>query len=214
MIVPLGDWVLETACREIRDWEQEGLGSYRIAINLSARQFTQQALGERIEAILAATGLAPGRLELEITESVLMEDADLTAEILQRLKQLGVTIAIDDFGTGYSSLAYLKAFPVNKLKIDRSFVRDIVSDPNDAAIVSAIISMARSMGLVTIAEGVETEAQRDFLMAQGCQELQGYLFGRPMNASAVRSFFGGQDGTGGAVSGNAKQMPLPSATIQ
>lgn len=214
LIVPLGDWVLETACREVRDWEQEGLGSYRIAVNLSARQFTQQALGERIEAVLAATGLAPGRLELEITESVLMEDADLTAGILQRLKQLGVTIAIDDFGTGYSSLAYLKAFPVNKLKIDRSFVRDIVSDPNDAAIVSAIISMARSMGLVTIAEGVESEAQRDFLMAQGCQELQGYLFGRPMSASAVRSFFGGQDGPGGAVSGSAKQMPLPSATIQ
>lgn len=187
LIVPLGNWVLETACAEIRNWELAGLGQYRIAVNLSARQFTQDGLREHIDAVLAATGLAAERLELEITESVLMDDVELTAGILQRLKQRGMRIAIDDFGTGYSSLAYLKTFPVNRLKIDRSFVRDIVSDPNDAAIVSAIISMALSMGLETIAEGVESDAQKNFLMERGCHELQGYLIGRPMSATAART---------------------------
>ncbi|KAB2928396.1 MAG: EAL domain-containing protein [Dechloromonas sp.] len=190
LIVPLGDWVLETACAEVRAWERDGLGEHRIAVNLSARQFTQHELGTRVDAILAANHLSAGRLELEITESVLMEDAERTVDILRQLKRRGICIAIDDFGTGYSSLAYLKAFPVDKLKIDRSFVRDIVVDPNDAAIVAAIISMARSMGLATIAEGVESEGQRNFLTAQGCQALQGYLFGRPMSAADARHWMG------------------------
>lgn len=187
LILPIGDWVLATALNELRHWDDAGLGRCCIAVNLSGRQFRQHLLGERIEALLAAAGLTPDRLELEITESVLMEDADAASAILGRLKRHGVRIAIDDFGTGYSSLAYLKSFPINKLKIDRSFVRDIVTDPNDAAIVSAIISMARSMGLGTIAEGVESEEQRDFLLSRGCSEIQGYLLGKPMPAAEARA---------------------------
>jgi diguanylate cyclase (GGDEF)-like protein/PAS domain S-box-containing protein len=190
LILPLGEWVLATACAEIRRWEDAGLGRYNIGVNLSARQFRQQALGERIEATLAATGLAPDRLELEITESVLMEDADAATAILRKLKRRGVRMAIDDFGTGYSSLAYLKAFPIDKLKIDRSFVRDIATDPNDAAIVSAIISMARSMGLTTIAEGVESEKQQAFLLEKGCAEIQGYLLGKPMPGDEAMALLG------------------------
>lgn len=194
LILPIGDWVLATALNELRHWDDAGLGRCCIAVNLSGRQFRQHLLGERIEALLAAAGLTPDRLELEITESVLMEDADAASAILGRLKRHGVRIAIDDFGTGYSSLAYLKSFPINKLKIDRSFVRDIVTDPNDAAIVSAIISMARSMGLGTIAEGVESVEQRDFLLSRGCSEIQGYLLGKPMPAAEARAMLAQQAG--------------------
>lgn len=183
LILSIGDWVLATALAELRRWDDAGLARCSMSVNLSGRQFRQQMLGERIEALLETVGLTPDRLELEITESVLMEDADAASTILGRLKQHGVRIAIDDFGTGYSSLAYLKSFPINKLKIDRSFVRDIASDPNDAAIVSAIISMARSMGLRTIAEGVESDEQKDFLLSRGCTEIQGYLLGKPMPAA-------------------------------
>lgn len=194
LILPIGDWVLATALSELRRWDNAGLGRCCVAVNLSGRQFRQHLLGERVEALLAEAGLTPDRLELEITESVLMEDADAASAILCRLKQHGVRIAIDDFGTGYSSLAYLKSFPINKLKIDRSFVRDIATDPNDAAIVSAIISMARSMGLGTIAEGVESEEQRDFLLSRGCSEIQGYLLGKPMPAVDAMAMLARQDG--------------------
>ncbi len=192
LILPVGDWVLATALNELRRWDDAGLERCCIAVNLSGRQFRQHLLGERIEALLAAAGLTPERLELEITESVLMEDADAASAILGRLKRHGVRIAIDDFGTGYSSLAYLKSFPINKLKIDRSFVRDIASDPNDAAIVSAIISMAHSMGLGTIAEGVESEEQKNFLLSRGCSEIQGYLLGKPMSATAAMAMLAEQ----------------------
>ena len=188
LILPLGDWVLATACAEIRRWEDAGLGRHSVGVNLSARQFRQAQLGRRVAEVLEQTALAPGRLELEITESVLMDDADVASAILLGLKQSGVRIAIDDFGTGYSSLAYLKSFAVDRLKIDRSFVRDITHDANDAAIVSAIISLAHSMGIDTIAEGVETEAQRLFLLERGCGEIQGYLLGRPMAADDAMAF--------------------------
>lgn len=151
-----------------------------MAVNLSARQFTERNLPERIDAVLTHTGLPAAQLELEITESALMTDAEQTMVILESLKARGIQIAIDDFGTGYSSLAYLKAFPAHKLKIDRSFVQGITEDINDKAIVWAIISLAHSLGLTTLAEGVETEAQRQFLSNHGCQEQQGYLWGKPL----------------------------------
>lgn len=191
LILAIGEWVLATALAELGRWDKGGLGGSRMAVNLSGHQFRQNKLGERIEALLEEAGLTPDRLELEITESVLMNDADAASAILGRLKRHGVRIAIDDFGTGYSSLAYLKSFPINKLKIDRSFVRDIVSDPNDAAIVSAIISMAGSMGLTCIAEGVESEEQKQFLLARGCTEIQGYLVGRPMSGDAAMAVLAG-----------------------
>ncbi len=212
LILPIGDWVLASALNELRRWDDAGLERCCIAVNLSGRQFRQHLLGERIEALLAAAGLTPERLELEITESVLMEDADAASAILGRLKRHGVRIAIDDFGTGYSSLAYLKSFPINKLKIDRSFVRDIASDPNDAAIVSAIISMAHSMGLGTIAEGVESEEQKSFLLSRGCSEIQGYLLGKPMSAAAAMAMLAEQ--SEGLVPEGGSQPVVPPGGIE
>jgi diguanylate cyclase (GGDEF)-like protein/PAS domain S-box-containing protein len=182
LIVALGEWVLAAACAQAVAWQAAGFGPQLMAVNLSARQFTERNLLERIDAVLEKTAFPAAQLELEITESVLMNDAEQTISILRSLKQRGVHIAIDDFGTGYSSLAYLKAFPADKLKIDRSFVRDVDDDANDAAIVCAIISLAHSLGLATLAEGVETEAQRKFLDEHGCQAQQGYLWGKPLTA--------------------------------
>ncbi len=187
LIVPLGEWVLTTACAQAMAWQRAGLGQQLMAVNLSARQFTERNLLERIDAVLANTGFPAEQLELEITESVLMADAEQAVDILHALKQRGIRIAIDDFGTGYSSLAYLKAFPAHKLKIDRSFVRNVNEDANDAAIVCAIISLARSLGLTTLAEGVENEAQRTLLEEHGCHEQQGYLWGKPLSASATEA---------------------------
>ena len=182
LIIPLGEWVLLEACAQAQAWQarQPGL---RIAVNLSARQFRQRDLIGMVERVLGETGLAPGLLELELTESMLMHHAEETVMILQRLNEMGVRLAIDDFGTGYSSLSYLKRFPLHTLKVDRSFVRDISTDPDDAAIVTAIVAMARSLGLNVIAEGVETEEQAAFLGSLACQQAQGYYFGRPMPAA-------------------------------
>lgn len=212
LIVALGEWVLTTACAQAMAWQAAGLGAQHMAVNLSARQFTERNLLERIDAILARTGLPAAQLELEITESVLMEDAERTVSILRALKERGVHIAIDDFGTGYSSLAYLKAFPANKLKIDRSFVRDLTDDANDAAIVWAIISLAHSLGLSTLAEGVESEGQRQFLENHGCQEQQGYLWGRPLSAQAAEDLLRRlpADSVMGVVSDLAARSTAPS----
>lgn len=188
LITPLGDWVLRQACREAVAWRGPKLETCRVSVNISCRQFAQPHLDQEIEAILEQTGLAPERLELEITETVLMDDPQRAINVLRRLKDRGIRIAIDDFGTGYSSLSYLRSFPIDRLKIDRSFVTTSLSDPSGAAIVMAIISLSRSLGITTIAEGVETEEQRLFLLQQGCDELQGYLTGRPMPPEAIRSF--------------------------
>ena len=188
LIIPLGEMVLRAACRTARQWENAGMGQQRISVNLSARQFRLKNLATLIRGILAEASLDAHRLEVEITESVVMEDAEAAGETLKQLKHLGVRVAIDDFGTGYSSLAYLKAFPIDRLKIDRSFIRDVTHDANDAAIVSLIMSLARSLELETIAEGVETEEQKDFLTARGCSALQGYLLGRPMSGTDAFAF--------------------------
>jgi diguanylate cyclase (GGDEF)-like protein/PAS domain S-box-containing protein len=184
LILPIGDWVLETACRQAKAWQDAGLGTPRLAVNLSTRQFVQQNLVEKVESALLAAGLAPEFLELEITESVLMQDLENTISVLTRLSDMAVRLSIDDFGTGYSSLSYLKRFPLHTLKIDQSFVRDIPGDPDDAAIASTIIAMSHALRLDAIAEGVETQAQRDFLQGKGCDNFQGYLFSRPVPADA------------------------------
>jgi diguanylate cyclase (GGDEF)-like protein/PAS domain S-box-containing protein len=182
LIMPIGEWVLRTACSQSRKWQGEGLPAVPIAVNVSAVQFRQEGFCELIRRVLRETGLAPQYLELELTESLLLSSADVTSSVLQELKALGVNLAIDDFGTGYSSLSYLKHFPVSKLKVDRSFVRDVAVNPDDAAITTAIISMAKSLKLKVIAEGVENEAQMSFLRAHHCDEIQGYYFSKPLPA--------------------------------
>ena len=185
LIVPIGEWVLRTACSQARKWQDEGLRAVSIAINVSAVQFRQQGFCELIRRVLGETGLAPHYLELELTETLLLGNADVTLSVLQELKAMGLTLAIDDFGTGYSSFSYLKRFPVSKLKIDRSFVRDVAVNPEDAAITAAIISMAKSLNLKVIAEGVEDEAQMSFLRAHQCDEIQGYYFSVPLAVDKV-----------------------------
>lgn len=185
LIVPIGAWVIRTACKQSKAWERQGLGSFRMAVNVSVRQFAQPDLVEYIAAVLAETGLEPQSLEIELTESMVMHDVDRSIDILQRLKAIGLQMSIDDFGTGYSSLAYLKRFPIDLLKIDQAFVRDIETSLDDTAIVKAIISMAHSLGLRVIAEGVETEAQCNFLRLNMCDEIQGYFFSRPVDAARI-----------------------------
>ena len=192
LIVPIGEWVLRTACSQARKWQDEGLPAVSIAINVSAVQFRQQGFCELIRRVLRETGLAPHYLELELTESLLLGNADVTLSVLQELKSMGLTLAIDDFGTGYSSFSYLKRFPVSKLKIDRSFVRDVAVNPDDAAITTAIISMAKSLNLKVIAEGVEDEAQMSFLRAHQCDEIQGYYFSIPLAVDKVAEKLRGQ----------------------
>ena len=181
LIVPLGRWVLNAACRQLERWRAAGLAVPRCAINLSARQFASETLIDDVLEALSASGIPAALLEVEITESVLMADPDRAHATLQRLHKLGVHIAIDDFGTGYSSLAYLKRFPAQTLKIDRSFVSGLPLDRDDAAITQAVIALSHSLGLQVVAEGVETQAQLDFLQGLGCDEVQGYLTGRPMS---------------------------------
>jgi diguanylate cyclase (GGDEF)-like protein/PAS domain S-box-containing protein len=185
LIVPIGEWVLRTACKQGSIWGRTGAGPVRLAVNISAQQFSRADFCDMVGTILADTGFPPDCLELELTESLAMHHAEETVLTLKKLKALGVQISIDDFGTGYSSLSYLKRFPVDSLKIDKSFVDGIADDPNDAAIVIAIIVMAHSLGLGVIAEGVETQEQLDFLKMHHCNEVQGFLLGRPMPAGHV-----------------------------
>ena len=185
LIVPIGEWVLRTACSQARKWQDEGLPAVMVAVNISAIQFRQKGFCKLIRKVLDETGLPAKYLELELTESLLLDNADLMLSVVEELKAMGVTLAIDDFGTGYSSLSYLKHFPVSKLKIDRSFVRDVAVNPDDAAITTAIISMAKSLNLKVIAEGVEDEAQMSFLRAQRCDEIQGYYFSKPLAVDKV-----------------------------
>lgn len=181
LIVPLGEWVLRTACLQAKAWHEQGL-DVRMAVNLSARQFREPLFSDRVMEILNETGLDPRQLELEITESILVEGLESVSAVLREFKQTGIMISLDDFGTGYSSLSYLKRFPIDKLKIDQSFVRDLLTDASDANLVKAIIAMSRALGLTVIAEGVETQAHVDSLRAEGCDEIQGYHIARPMPA--------------------------------
>jgi diguanylate cyclase (GGDEF)-like protein/PAS domain S-box-containing protein len=179
LIIPIGEWVLRSACVQARKWQDAGLDLQAIAVNVSAVQFRHDGFCEMVKRVLQETGLAPQHLELELTESILLSNADVIFSLLEELKSMGLKLAIDDFGTGYSSLSYLRQFPVSKLKIDRSFINDVAVNPDAAAIAAAIIEMAGALGLKVIAEGVETEAQLEFLRARKCDEIQGYLFSRP-----------------------------------
>ena len=188
LIIPIGEWVLRTACKQIKLWHKRIDPELTVAVNLSARQFQQPNFTEQIAEVLEETGLAPRYLELEITESSAMQNAENTIYTLRELKALGVRIAMDDFGTGYSSLSYLKRFPIDTLKLDQSFVRDITTDPSDAAIATAVIAMAHSLDLRVIGEGVETEEQFAFLLKQKCDYIQGYLFSPPQAVESLEAY--------------------------
>jgi EAL domain-containing protein (putative c-di-GMP-specific phosphodiesterase class I) len=203
LIQPIGEWVLHTACREVCSLAARGDGFW-VAINISARQFMRPGFTDLIASALRTERMSEGSLKLELTESALMEQSEQTILMLRRLRELGLRLSIDDFGTGYSSLGYLKRFPVDTLKIDRSFVRDIARDPSDKGIVAAIIAMSRKLGIEVIAEGIETEEQRDFLLNNACPYGQGYLFGRAMPLADLRERLVGyapscQPGPGGSV---------------
>ena len=191
LIVPLGAWALREACEQTRAWRNAGFNDLYVAVNLSSRQFREPDLAERIAQILADTGLEGRHLVLELTESMLLTNIENTTRMMQELDTMGVRFAIDDFGTGYSSLSYLKRFPIDVLKIDQSFVRDITTDPDDAAIVRAIITMAHSLGMRVVAEGVETREQLSFLHANSCDAMQGYYFSQPLPADTVTTMLEG-----------------------
>jgi EAL domain-containing protein (putative c-di-GMP-specific phosphodiesterase class I) len=189
LIVPIGEWVLRTACLQGKRWRDQGFAPVQIAVNISARQFHDQDLAQTVIRILEETGLPPNYLELELTESSIMQNAEFAAGMLSRLKSRGINISIDDFGTGFSSLASLKRLPIDALKIDQSFVRDATTDDDDAALVMAIITLAHNLRLKVIAEGVETEDQLRFLQLLRCDEIQGYFFSKPLPAETFVSLF-------------------------
>ena len=180
LIVQVGEWVLSEACRQLDVWNNEKLQALSVSLNLSGRQLQQKGLETSIKRVVSETSTDPRLIELEITESVLMRNPEQAARILRQVKDMGMRLSVDDFGTGYSSLSYLKSFPLDALKIDRSFVKDLVSGSDDAAIVQAIVALAKSLNLRTIAEGVEDAAQLALLKALGCNEYQGYYFARPL----------------------------------
>jgi len=185
LVVPVGAWVLTEACRQAKAWQDAGLPSLRVSVNLSSRQFRSEALFDAVSEALRASNLPPQLLELELTESLLIENVEHAMGVMGKLKAIGTAISIDDFGTGYSSLAYLKRFPIDSLKIDKAFVRDIATSPKDAAIVKTISALARSLGIGLIAEGVEEPWQVGFLRAQNCTEMQGYFFSRALPAEEL-----------------------------
>lgn len=209
-IVAIGEWVLREACRQGRAWSDAGIGPLPVAVNISPLQLQQSDFAERVLRILDETGHAPRLLELEFTESVLIQDVERVLEQISTIKAAGVSIAIDDFGTGYSSLSYLKRLDVDRLKIDRSFIRDIGSDPDDAAITRAITQMARSLRLRILAEGAETTEQTRFLLAEGCEEVQGYLYSRPLSAENLERLF--RESSGGCLAANAYSREQPEAS--
>jgi EAL domain-containing protein (putative c-di-GMP-specific phosphodiesterase class I) len=180
LIIPIGEWCLRTACRQTKQWQNEGYPNLKVSVNLSGRQFAQDNLVKMVQDILHETGFDPHHLELELTESILIQHEEKIIKKLNALKDMGILISMDDFGTGYSSLSYLKKFPIGELKIDRSFIKDVTKNPDDAALVDAILSMARSLKLKTVAEGVETLEQLMFLVEHKCEVIQGYYFSRPL----------------------------------
>jgi predicted signal transduction protein with EAL and GGDEF domain len=189
LILPLGDWVLETACRQLALWASRAeMAHLTVAVNVSAQQFREADFVDSVLAVLRQTGANPQRLKLELTESLLVSNVEDIVGKMHALKAKGVGFSLDDFGTGYSSLSYLRRLPLDQLKIDQSFVRDVLSDPNDAVIAKTIVALAQSLGLGVIAEGVETTAQRDFLANSGCHAYQGYFFSRPLPIAGFEQF--------------------------
>ncbi|HSV28461.1 MAG TPA: bifunctional diguanylate cyclase/phosphodiesterase, partial [Candidatus Omnitrophota bacterium] len=201
LIVPMGRWILQEACAQVRRWGDLGLPQIRLGVNISGRQFREPDLADTVKQAIRDAGIEARLLDLELTESMLMVDGEGTLKLLRELSNLGVTLSIDDFGTGYSSLAYLKRFPVNTVKIDRAFVRDLEHDEDGRVIANAIVSLAHSLSLNTIAEGVETEQQATLLAKHGCDEIQGYLIGRPLPASEFIAFAQNYDATARAAGG-------------
>ena len=185
LIVPIGEWAIREACATAAKWPDD----LRIAVNLSPAQFRSPGLLQVIVGALAASGLAPDRLELEITETILLQNSEATLDMLYRLRELGIRVAMDDFGTGYSSLSYLQSFPFDKIKIDRSFVKDIAESTGSLNIVRAVAALAKGLGMAATAEGVETSEQLDRIRSEGCTEMQGFLFGRPMPARDIERLF-------------------------
>ncbi len=188
MIIPIGDWVMNEACRQNRAWQDSGLGNLKVAVNLSARQFSDRMLISKIESALNRSGLDPTFLEMEITESIIMKDIESTVALLEQMAEMGLALSIDDFGTGYSSLSYLKRFPINKLKIDKSFIDDVISSEDDAKIVEAIIGLSHNLKLNVICEGVEDADQLGWLQQHRCNEIQGYYFSKPLPADEFEAF--------------------------
>jgi EAL domain-containing protein (putative c-di-GMP-specific phosphodiesterase class I) len=185
LIISIGEWVLRTACRQLKEWEGEGVPLSKLAVNVSAVQFRKHDFAESLFRILQEYDVSPRLMELELTESAVMQDVEASVAVLKEFKRRGIRISIDDFGTGYSSLSFLKRFPIDSLKIDRSFIFNLTSSIDDSAIVTAIIAMAHSLNLNIIAEGVETAGQLTFLSERGCHEMQGYLFSKPVAAGEM-----------------------------
>jgi EAL domain-containing protein (putative c-di-GMP-specific phosphodiesterase class I) len=193
LILPIGLWVLETACQQIKIWEANPkTRDLQLAVNVSAKQFHQPGFIDHVKEALGKTAITPSRLKLELTESMVLDDVGDTIAKMHALKQIGVRFSMDDFGTGYSSLAYLSQLPLDQLKIDQSFVRNIGTKPTDAVIVQTIVGMAGNLGMEVIAEGVETQAQRDFLAGVGCTLYQGYLFSKPVPIAEFEALLGKQ----------------------
>jgi len=208
LIVPIGEWVLRTVCEQMSAWHHAGMQAVRVAVNLSACQFRQTMLRQVVRRILDETRVAPEWLELELTESVIMDDIQTSSTVLRDLKKMGIHISMDDFGTGYSSLSLLKRLPLDTLKIDQSFVRDITTDPDDAAIVDAVVSLAHSLRLRVIAEGVETREQLEYLRERGCDEVQGFLYSRPQPAEVIERWLCEFNGRSEVVESGVKALKL------
>jgi EAL domain-containing protein (putative c-di-GMP-specific phosphodiesterase class I) len=185
LIVPVSEWIISTACAQAALWINFGLGDVCIAINISTRQFQDDGLVDLLKKNILRNGLSYGAIEVEITESILMQNPEKATRILREIRELGIAVSIDDFGTGYSSLAYLKQFPVNTLKIDRAFVLGLPGDSRDAAICKAVLKMAAALGVTVVAEGVETAEQLEFMRVNNCHELQGFLFSKPLPSDEV-----------------------------
>ena len=194
LIVPIGDWVLREACRQNKAWQDAGLPPMAVSVNVSARQFRERDLVSRVASALKDSGLEARYLELELTESLIMQDVELAVATMKDLQGLGIQLSIDDFGTGYSSLSALKTFPVTRLKIDKSFIDGILADENDKAVAGAVISLGQTLNLRVIAEGVETDAQAAFLRNINCDEMQGYLFSKPLPAQEIEELLRGTSG--------------------
>ena len=192
LIIDIGGWVLEQACKRLREWQQiSSLSHLTLAANISAHQLRQKEFVEKVQHCLTHYGIRPGQLKLEITESMVLEDLEDTIDKMQRLKKLGVLFSMDDFGTGYSSLASIKRLPLDQLKIDQSFIRDITGEDSNVVLTHTIIAMSQALGLHVLAEGVEDEAQRDILRSLGCYDYQGYYFSRPLTYTDFESFVQG-----------------------